>query len=271
MTTVFYGAVLMLYTAATLCYGFYLVRPADALGRWSCRILILGFLCHGLFTLDRFLRAGHLPITNLHESLSFFSLTLVGLLLVLQTRYRSPALGSFVMPLALLVMLSSALFPSAIVPLSPALESGWLGVHAVAAFAGYGAFAIAFCAGIMYLLQERSLKRKKRGALSRRLPPLETLDAINYRCLTTGSPLLTVAIITGALWAESAWGAYWRWDPKETWALVTWFVYAALLHGRLTTGWRGSRAALLAIVGFCVVLFTFLGVNFLLPGLHGAR
>ncbi len=271
MSTLLFGAALLLYGAATFCYATFLVRPGARSAVWALRLVFTGFVCHCLFTAERYLAAGHTPITNLHESLSFFSLVLVGLLLAFQSRYRSPVLGSFIAPLALLLMGAAALFPGETAPLSPALNSNWLGVHSIAAFSGYGAFAVAFCAGIMYLLQERSLKRKQRDEFSRRLPSLETLDAINYRCLTIGFPLLTVAIITGALWAESAWGSYWRWDPKETWSLITWFVYAALLHGRLTTGWRGRRAALLAIIGFAVLLFTFLGVNFLLPGQHGSR
>ena len=101
------------------------------------------------------------------------------------------------------------------------------------------------------------------GPLYQKLPSLDVLDEINYRCLSFGFPLLTVAIITGAIWAETAWGTYWSWDPKETWSLITWFIYAALLHGRLTTGWRGRRAAVLSIIGFFVLLFTFLGVNLL--------
>jgi cytochrome c-type biogenesis protein CcsB len=120
----------------------------------------------------------------------------------------------------------------------------------------------------MYLLQERMLKSKKFSTLYHRLPPLEALDSINYKCLTFGFPLMTMGIISGAVWAESAWGTYWSWDPKETWALITWFLYAALLHGRLTVGWRGRRAAIFAIIGFICLLFTFLGVNLLLSGLH---
>lgn len=271
MSSLLFGAALLFYGVATCCYVVLLIRPGAHPGVWAQRLVLSGFICHCLFTAERYLAAGHTPITNLHGSLSFFSLVLVGLLLVFQSRYRAPILGSFIAPLALLLMGAAALAPGKTVPLSPLLNSHWLGIHSVAAFAGYGAFTFAFCVGIMYLLQERSLKRKQRDDLSRRLPSLETLDEINYRCLTIGFPLLTVAIITGALWAASAWGSYWRWDPKETWSLITWFVYAALLHGRLTTGWRGRRAALLAIIGFAVLLFTFLGVNVLLPGQHGAR
>jgi len=271
MNSVLYWIVIVLYSAATLLYLWYLLQPGERLGRASCWVLTAGLAAHVLFTFSRYIEAGYTPITNLHESLSFFSLAVVGVFLALQQRYRAVVLGSFVTPVALVILLASASFSREITPLNPALKSGWLGVHTIVAFAGYAAFAVAFCAGVMYLLQERSLKKKRLGAMYRRLPSLEILDDINYRCLTIGFPLLTIAIVTGAIWAESAWGSYWSWDPKETWSLITWFVYAALLHGRLTTGWRGRRAAVLAIVGFGVLLFTFLGVNLLMSGLHSYR
>lgn len=271
MNALLYVSVLVLYGAATLMYLAYLTKPADGIGRVSQWLLTAGFALHCLFTFFRYLAAGYTPITNLHESLSFFSLTIVGAFLLFQFKYRMAILGSFVTPVALFSMLASAVFPSAITTLNPTLRSGWLVIHTTVAFAGYAAFAIAFSAGIMYIVQESFLKKKKLGPLYHRLPSLDTLDDINYRCLTIGFPLLTIAIISGAIWAETAWGDYWSWDPKETSSLVTWFVYAALLHGRLTTGWRGRRAAILAIVGFCILLFTFLGVNLLLPGLHSYR
>jgi len=271
MNNVLYWIVIALYGAATLLYLRYLLRPGDGLGTASRWVLTAGLAAHVLFTLSRYVEAGYTPITNLHESLSFFSLAVVGVYLALQRKYRAVILGSFVTPVALVILLASASFSREIAPLNPALKSSWLAVHTIVAFSGYAAFAVAFCAGIMYLIQERFLKKKRLGPLYRRLPSLETLDDINYRCLTIGFPLLTVAIVTGAIWAESAWGSYWSWDPKETWSLITWFVYAALLHGRLTTGWRGRRAAVLSIIGFCVLLFTFLGVNLLMSGLHSYR
>jgi cytochrome c-type biogenesis protein CcsB len=271
MNTVLFAIVLVMYGAATLLYLGYFVRPLERLGRAARWVLAAGFGCHCLFTIYRYLASGHTPITNPHESLSFFSLAVVGVFLVFQWRYRAVILGSFVMPVALLILLASASFPSAITPLNPVLKSGWLAIHAVGAFAAYAAFAVAFCTGVMYLLQEHYLKKKILGVLFHRLPSLDTLDDINYRCLTIGFPLLTIAIISGAVWAQSVWGAFWSWNPKQTWSLITWIVYAVLLHGRLTTGWRGRRAAILAIVGFCVLLFTFLGVNLLLPGHHGIR
>ncbi|MEA5115092.1 MAG: c-type cytochrome biogenesis protein CcsB [Geobacteraceae bacterium] len=271
MSESLFVAVLVFYSAATVFYLVFLLRSGAHIGKAAGWTLAAGFAVHFLFTVARYLEAGYTPITNMHESLSFFSLATVGAFLALARKYRVAVLGSFVTPLALILMLGSASFPSMIVPLNPALKSGWLGIHTIIAFGGYAAFAIACCAGIMYLLQDRYLKKKKLGVLYRRLPSLDTLDEINYRCLSLGFPLLTIAIISGAIWAESAWGAYWSWDPKETWSLITWFIYAALLHGRLTTGWRGRKAAILAIAGFGVLLFTFIGVNLWLPGLHSYR
>ncbi|NMC74898.1 MAG: c-type cytochrome biogenesis protein CcsB [Geobacteraceae bacterium] len=271
MNTVLFGVVIALYGTATLLYAGYFVRSGETLGKAARWVLAWGFALHCLFTVNRYLASGYPPITSPHESFSFFSLAVVAVFLAFQWKCRAVILGSFVMPVAFLILLASALFPSAVTPPGPALKSGWLAIHAVCAFGAYAAFAVAFCAGVMYLLQERYLKRKVLGALFHRLPSLDILDDINFRCLAAGLPLLTIAITSGALWAKSAWGAYWSWDPKQTWSLITWLVYAVLLHGRLTTGWRGRRAAILAIVGFCVILFTFLGVNLLLPGHHSTR
>jgi cytochrome c-type biogenesis protein CcsB len=271
MNALLFNVTLGIYFLATVTYLAYLVKPSDQVGRVSRWLISIGFLVHCAFTVDRYVEAGHTPITNLHEALSFFGLTLVGAFIAFERRYKVFILGSFVTPLALVLMIVSSLFPSAITPLNPTLMSKWLAVHTVLAFLGYAAFALAFGAGIMYLIQEHFLKSRKLGAMYQKLPSLEILDEINYRCLTFGFPLLTFAIISGAIWAETAWGTYWSWDPKETWSLITWFVYAALLHGRLTTGWRGKRAAILAIIGFCILLFTFLGVNLLMPGLHSYK
>lgn len=260
-----------IYLTATVCYLIYLAKPSAVLGKLARWLIIAGFIVHLIFTLFRYIEAGHTPITNLHESLSFFSMAVVGVFIFFERRFKIIVLGSFVTPVALLLMAVSSLFPSALAPLNPALKSKWLVIHTVVAFLGYASFAVAFGAAIIYLMQERFLKKKKLGGLFQRLPSLDTLDEINYRCLTFGFPLLTVAIISGAIWAETAWGTYWSWDPKETWSLITWFVYAALLHGRLTTGWRGKKAAILAIIGFFVMLFTFLGVNLLMPGLHSYK
>ncbi len=228
----------------------------------------LGFLIHSASIIYRYATAGHLPITSMHEASSFFAWCVVLIFFLLEYRYKIGIMGSFILPVVFVLMLSSSVLPRGIHPLSPVLQSYWLGVHTLLAFLGNAAFAVAFGIGIMYLLQEHYLKSKRLHGLFQRLPSLQILDEINYRLISVGFPLLTLAIISGALWAERAWGSYWRWDPKEVWSMITWFIYALVLHVRLTAGWRGRRAAILSIIGFSVILFTFFGVNFLLKSLH---
>jgi cytochrome c-type biogenesis protein CcsB len=243
----------------------YLINLKPSLGKLVGKLTWGGFILHTIAFVSRFIEAGYTPVTNLHESYSFFSWCLVLIYLVFQHRYKIVSLGAFVMPLVVLILFGAIVTPGDISSLSPALQSWWLPVHVAILFIGDGAFALAAIVGLIYLIQERQLKKKKLGALFNRLPNIEVLDEINYRCLTIGFPLLTLGIISGAAWAQTAWGTYWSWDPKETWSLITWFLYAGLLHGRLTVGWRGRRAAIWSIIGFGSVLFTFLGVNYILP------
>jgi cytochrome c-type biogenesis protein CcsB len=203
----------------------------------------------------------HAPLSNFYESLVFFSWCLPALGLLAFRRYLKGYLGALVAMLAsLLLAYASFGVDSSIKPLMPALKSNWLLIHVVTAFLGYAAFALAFGSALLYLLQERRPRPS--------LPPLPVLDTLIYRTTVLGFLLLTLGIFTGAVWAETAWGRYWSWDPKETWSLITWFIYAALLHARLLKGWHGRRIAWLAVLGFIAVLFTYLGVSFLLTGLH---
>lgn len=256
------------YFAAALVGILEIIRANRTTSILMFVLAAAGFGLHTANIVTRFVVAGHIPITNLHEASSFFAWCIVFLFFFLEYRYRIGLLGSFIMPVVFIVMLSSSLLPRKIEPLNPLLQSYWLGIHTVLAFLGDAAFAMAFGVGVMYLLQEHYVKTKRLGGLFHRLPSLQILDEINYRLITLGFPLLTLAIITGAFWAESSLGTYWRWDPKETWSLITWFVYALVLHVRLTVGWRGRRAAILSIIGFSLVLFTFFGVNLLLKGFH---
>ncbi len=178
-------------------------------------------------------------------------------------------LGSFIAPLAAVLMIVSTTIPGAeTVAVRPLFKSLWLTVHVVTVFAGDAMFAIMFAAAIMYLLQERQIKRKRFGSLYSRLPSLETLDAINHHALVIGFPLLTLGMVTGAIYAQQALGTYWQWDPKEVWSLITWLAYAVLLHERLTVGWRGRRAAILSILCFILLVFTFVGISLLAGGYH---
>jgi cytochrome c-type biogenesis protein CcsB len=211
---------------------------------------------------------GHAPLTNLYESLVFFSLTIGLLYLYLERRYKNRVIGAFAMPLASLALAYAGLSPhisNHIEPLIPALKSNWLIAHVIACFIGYAAFGIAFGISIMFFLRQGG--RGRNSGLLQRLPSDKILDELTHQLVMFGFLWLTAGIITGAVWANSAWGRYWGWDPKETWSFITWLIYAALLHFRLMRGWRGKRLAVLSVVGFLAVLFTYFGVN-LLPGLH---
>jgi len=209
------------------------------------------------------------PLATAFDALSFFAWLIIGLFLVMRYRDPSPIFGSIATPLASVLMLyGSTLSYQIREPLVPILKSWWLPIHVSLALAGNGIFALIAVGGLMYMIQERLIKTKKIGRYHRLLPSLETLDSINRRGLPLGFFFLTLGIISGALWAGSAWGFYWSWDPKETWSLITWFVYAAIIHQRLALGWRGKRAAVLAILGFVLVIFTFIGVSALLGGHH---
>jgi cytochrome c-type biogenesis protein CcsB len=202
------------------------------------------------------------PLSNFYESLVFFAWCLPALGVFAFRRYLQGYLGALVALLASLLLAYASLggVDSRIKPLMPALKSNWLLIHVVTAFLGYAAFALACGAAILYLVQERRPRPS--------LPSQTLLDRLMYRAIILGFLLLTLGILTGAVWAETAWGRYWSWDPKETWSLITWLIYATLLHARLLKGWQGRRIAWLAVLGFMAVLFTYLGVSFLLSGLH---
>ncbi|MDY6845047.1 MAG: c-type cytochrome biogenesis protein CcsB, partial [Thermodesulfobacteriota bacterium] len=215
---------------------------------------------------------GHVPLTNLFESMVFFAWAIVLIYLIMELRYRFTieTLGIFASPLAFLaIFVAATSFPSEIQPLVPALQSQWLIYHVVTCFLAYGAFAVSCGTSVLYLIKARKDENNlPASSFLRMFPNISMLDELNYKIVIIGFPMLTLGIITGAAWAYYAWGRYWGWDPKETWSLITWFIYAAFLHARFARGWRGRKTAILSIVGFGAVLFTYLGVNLILSGLH---
>ncbi|MCX8069218.1 MAG: c-type cytochrome biogenesis protein CcsB [Thermodesulfovibrionales bacterium] len=233
--------------------------------------LLIGFAIHSTSIIYKFFVIGTIPITNMYESSSFFAWAVMVIFFYLHYRYRLTILALFILPIVSLLMVVSLSSTDTIKPISPVLNSIWLLFHATFAFVGNASFAVASGIGVMYLIQERYLKKKKKGGFFNKLPSVQILDEINYKLITIGFPLITFAIITGALWAESAFGFYWRWDPKETWSLFTWFIYALILHLRIIRGWRGKKAAILSIFGFIAVLFTYYGVNFLMESYHSFK
>lgn len=261
-----YGFAATFYVAA---WVFKKTMPAK-LAKW---VAIIGIIANTAGFILRWKESyaigyGHAPLSNMYESLVFFALTIGIIYLFIEIRYKTPIVGAFATPIAFLAMAYASLSPNIsdkIQPLIPALKSNWLIAHVVACFFGYAAFAVAFGVSIMYLLKSRA-SDEKNGLLGR-LPGLNVLDELTHQMVMFGFLFLSVGIITGAVWANSAWGTYWSWDPKETWSLITWFVYATLLHARMMRGWYGKRIAYLSILGFAAVLFTYFGVNYL-PGLH---
>jgi len=256
------------YFLATVSGIIEIFRKRRTTSRASLYLAIVGFIFHTANIVSRYIAGGHLPVTNMHEAASFFSWCVLILFFFHEYRYRLGLLSAFIMPIVFLLMFSSSIFPREIKALSPVLQSYWFGIHVILAFLGDASFAMACGVGVMYLLQERFVKSKRLTGLFQKLPSLQVLDEINYHLITLGFPLLTLAMIAGMLWANTAWGTYWRWDPKEVWSLITWLTYALVLHLRLTIGWRGRKAALLSIVGFAIVIFTFMGVSLILKGRH---
>jgi cytochrome c-type biogenesis protein CcsB len=213
---------------------------------------------------------GHAPLSNLYESLVFGAWSIVAIYLIFELRNKQRSLGVFPMLFAFLAMAYASFstgMDSSIQPLVPALKSNWLIAHVMTCFIGYAAFAVSSGISILYLAKMNKPDGTGSSILSL-IPGPRQLDEFNYQMVFFGFLWLSLGIITGSVWANSAWGTYWSWDPKETWSLITWFIYAALLHARMVQGWRGKRVAVLSLVGFGCVLFTYFGVNFLLSGLH---
>jgi len=262
------------YFASFMLYLLMMVMGKEFFGRLATFVTLAGLLGQSLAIVLRWIESydlgiGHAPLSNLYESLIFFAWTIVFLYLLIEWRTKNRTLGVFATPIAFLAMAYASYSPtlsSQIQPLVPALKSNWLIAHVLTCFFGYAAFGLAFGLSLMYLLKKRG-KPEGSNVFIRIIPDSSILDDMSYQMVVIGFLLLTLGIITGSVWAHSAWGRYWGWDPKETWSLITWLVYAALLHSRMVRGWKGNKLALLSIIGFFCVLFTYLGVNYL-AGLH---
>jgi cytochrome c-type biogenesis protein CcsB len=268
MNIFFFQAATAAYLLAAAGYIAYIVKPERKwAGTASFWTTLAGFLSHVAYFAFRWSESGRIPITSFFEAVNFLGMGIIVVFLVMELRYRIAALGPFMLPLVVVLMVPVLLQSADIRELNPVLKSGWLGVHTSLAVLGDAAFAFAFIVSIMYLIQERQLKARRLGAIFHRLPSLDIMDTISYKALTLGWPLFTLGMITGSIWANSAWGTYWSWDPKETWSLITWVIYLALLHLR-TIGWRGRKMAFLSIIGFVFVLVSFFVVSRVNIGRH---
>jgi cytochrome c-type biogenesis protein CcsB len=274
LNSVMLSYITFVYFVSFMLYLLMMVFGRAVFGRMATFVSVAGFAANTVAIIIRWVESyklgiGHAPFSNLYESLIFFAWTTMLLYLIVERRTKNKTSGAFVTPMAFLAMAYASFSPnvnSGIQPLIPALKSNWLISHVITCFFGYAAFGLSFGLSFMYLLKR--LEREDGSNIFLRLiPRADILDELNYQMVVIGFLMLTLGIITGSVWAHSAWGSYWSWDPKETWSLITWLVYASILHSRLVRGWKGKRIAILCFVGFSCVLFTYFGVNYL-AGLH---
>jgi len=272
-----FGFTTLAYLLSSAFYVALFIFKNKKIGPIATALVILGFLLQtaglGMRWIESYqLGLGHAPLTNMYESLVFFAWCTTLFYIIMEFKFKNRVIGAFVVPFAFTALAYASFskrLGQEISPLIPALQSNWLIAHVVTCFIGYGAFAMAAGMGFMYLLKKSALNKKRpKDSLTGSLPELHVLDEITYKTIVFGFLWLSAGIITGAVWANEAWGTYWSWDPKETWSIITWFVYASTLHARFTRGWSGSRIAWLSIIGFISVFFTYFGVNYLLSGLH---
>ena len=256
MTVAFLQLTLGLYFIGILLSLVYLLRRSDVLARVALAATCIGFAIHTVVLAVQVF-SGEVGVT-FHKALSFFSWSLILVFLLVVILQRLYVLGAFMLPIAFLSLVSTAVLPTETPVLQPMLQAVW--VHVTLSMLGAVGFAVAFVAGVMYLMQERLLKSKQFNVLFFKLPPLDFLDTLNQRSMLLGFPFLTLGILTGAMSAQLTLGSYVSWNPEQIWALVTWVFYFVVLMGRVTVGWRAKKAAYLTIVGFAGVLLTFLGV-----------
>jgi cytochrome c-type biogenesis protein CcsB len=277
---ILFGWATFIYFAAFVFYLFRIIINKDLWGRLATLTVCLGIVVHAAAFLLRWkvsydLGIGHIPLSNFYESLTFFAWAIAVFYVLIEWRNPQKVIGAFVMPFSFLSMAYASLVPGMntdIQPLVPALQSNWLTTHVVSCFLGYAGFTIAFGCALIFFVKKMGSNHPTASSQTENpwkthLPSFDTLDMLIYQSTALGFVLLTVGIMTGSVWAHYAWGTYWSWDPKETWSLITWIIYAIMLHTRLVRGWHLKRMAALTIIGFASVLFTYLGVNYL-PGLH---
>lgn len=263
----FFTISFIIYVIASISFFIYLAGGNKTVGKFAVSASLVGFVVHTIALILRIIESGRLPFSNQFEFATSFTWGIVLCYLVIHFYYKFTSVGAFVMPLAFFMMGYASMLPKNIKPLMPALQSRWLSFHVGSAIVSYGSFAVACGLSVMYLIN----LKKNNNRTSKILPDGEACDYLSYRVIAFGYLMLTVVIVSGAIWAKKAWSRYWAWDPKETWSLITWIIYSVYLHLRFNRGWKGKAAAWFSVIGFICVIFTFIGVNILLPGLHSYK
>ena len=262
---ILFTVTMLLYFASMVLFFIFVAAKRDKLTRAAEILLAAGFVLHTAALIVRGIGVGRLPLTNQYEFATSFAWGLCLVSLIFIRKYRFSVLGAFSVPVIFLVIGYAAMQSKEVHELMPALRSNWLGFHVSTAIIAYGSFGVSFALSLIFLLRDRM---GDGSFLGQHVPEREKLDYISYRAVSLGLLFLTFCIISGSIWAERAWGSYWSWDPKETWSLVTWLVYAVYLHLRIRRGFKGKSAAVFAVIGFICVIFTYIGVNTFLPGIH---
>lgn len=269
-----------LFIMATIVYFIAVFKKSDFAGKTATFMVWAGSTFGFVGMLVRWRESylinfdyGHIPVSSLYEVFILFVVMTALIYLYYEQKYKTRALGGFVM----LVISASVGFilwytfekeAHVIQPLVPALKSWWMKIHVPANFVGYGTFSIAAMIGLAYIITEKKMAKNPESRFVKAMPSLEVMDDLMYKNIALGFAFFTIATVLGAMWAAEAWGGYWSWDPKETWALIVWLNYAAWLHIRMTKGWNGSPMAWWALIGLLITTFAFLGVNMFLSGLH---
>ncbi|AZR80863.1 c-type cytochrome biogenesis protein CcsB [Thiomicrospira sp. S5] len=269
-----------LFVLATVAYFLALFSKSDYVGKVASFLAWAGSTFGLVGMMVRWRESylinpdyGHIPVSSLYEVFILFAVLTTLIYLYYEQKMRTRSMGGFVM----LIVSASVAFllwytfdrqAHVIQPLVPALKSYWMKIHVPANFIGYGAFSIAAMVGLAYLLTDNIKQKNPDSSFLKTMPSLEKMDDLMYKTIALGFAFFTIATVLGAMWAAEAWGGYWSWDPKETWALIVWLNYAAWLHIRMSKGWRGRPMAWWALVGLLVTTFAFLGVNMFLSGLH---
>ncbi|MBR2677304.1 MAG: cytochrome c biogenesis protein CcsA [Solobacterium sp.] len=255
-----------LFFAGLVCYFIAMILQflgasfhKEDLMKYAWWIFLAGFALSTAYLVARGIAAGRFPMSNQFEFAATFSFGIALMLIILKEKVKADWLVTAAIPMVFLILSYAAFQPRGIKELMPALRSVWFVFHIGTAAFSYASFILAGAAGIRYLVTE---KKDPKAAI------LEDIDYMIYRLIALGLLLLTVTIVSGAIWAEQAWSSFWTWDPKEVWALITWLLYSVYLHLRLNRKWKGHRMAVFAVIAVPVVLFTFIGVNTLIPGLH---
>jgi ABC-type uncharacterized transport system permease subunit len=258
MVAICFKSAIALYFLATLHYLLYLLLPKkQRVARVAVIITVAGFVCHTLTWIIKSVNIGYLSLTGSNDVLSFLAWMIVLVFLVLEWHYKSQVFGSFVLPLAFLASLYASLLPKQIEPIISHARGIWLTMHILLAIIGFASFSLACCIGIMYLLQEHQLKSHKPGYLFYRLPSLDTMDRLSYRCISVGFPVMTISVILGFAIASTR-SSIFSLKAIEIWWLLIWVLYAVLLQARFTIGWRGRKASYLAIIVFVLALLPLL-------------